>query len=230
MVSLLTSALLMFVPAGAWALASTAVLTAYAERRARIDVGEMRPTRGKVAPYFAVTLAPIVFGVLFWYLLVGIENDFGPLSGVAERLVSSLAIGFAVTVCITLAAQASIARARLGEMVGPAFGRVLPLIVVPATGQVYSVVLAFLLVGKLSSLMNGSVPPQPDVVDAVAAGFLIFGGSNLGYFGGAVASNRVSNLLSPRGFSQALVRLVVGELAPFLGLVYAFLQISAMPG
>src|SRR5213594_1792090 len=97
MVSLLTSALLLFVPAGAWALASTAVLTEYAERRARIDVRAMRPTRRKVAPYFEVTLTPIAFGVLLWYLLVGIENESGPLSGVAERLVSSLAIGFAVT-------------------------------------------------------------------------------------------------------------------------------------
>ena len=58
MVSLLTSALLLFVPAGAWALASTAVLTEYAERRARIDVRAMRPTRGRVAPYFAVTAGP----------------------------------------------------------------------------------------------------------------------------------------------------------------------------
>src|SRR5438445_5174894 len=69
MVSLLISALLLFVPAGAWALASTAVLTEYAERRARIDVRAMRPTRGRVAPYFAVTLTPIAFGVLLWYLL-----------------------------------------------------------------------------------------------------------------------------------------------------------------
>src|SRR3989442_7028476 len=86
MVSLLTSALLLFVPAGAWALASTAVLTEYAERRARIDVRAMRPTRRKVAPYFGVTLTPIAFGVLLWYLLVGIENEVGPLFGVAERL------------------------------------------------------------------------------------------------------------------------------------------------
>jgi len=230
MVSLLTSALLLFVPAGAWALASTAVLTEYAERRARIDVRAMRPTRRKVAPYFEVTLTPIAFGVLLWYLLVGIENEFGPLSGVAERLVSSLAVGFAVTACITLAAQASIARARLGEMVGPAFPRVLPLIVVPTTGPVFALVLAFLLLGNITSIVNGSLSPRPEVVDAVGAGFLIFGASNLGYLGGAVASNRVSNLLSPRGFGQALIRLVVGELAVVLALLYAFLQISAMSG
>src|SRR3989442_3614872 len=107
MVSLLTSALLLFVPAGAWALASTAVLTEYAERRARIDVRAMRPTRGKVAPYFAVTLPPIAFGVLLWYLLVGIENDFGPLSRVAERLARSLAIGLSGAACITPSRPAS---------------------------------------------------------------------------------------------------------------------------
>src|SRR5256712_10596012 len=230
MVSLLTSALLLFVPAGAWALASTAVLTEYAERRARIDVRAMRPTRRKVAPYFEVTLTPIAFGVLFRYLLVGIENEFGPLSGMAEELVSTLAIGFAVTACITLAAQASIARARLGEMVGPAFGRGLPLIVVPATGQVFALVLAFLLLGNIASIASGSLSSRPEVVDAVAAGFLVFGAPNLGYLGGAIASNRVSNLLSPRGFSQALTRLVVGEVAVVVGLLYAFLQISAMSG
>src|SRR2546422_1861973 len=99
MVSLLTSALLLFVPAGAWALASTAVLTEYAERRARIDVRAMRPTRGRVAPYFAGTLTPIAFGVLLWDLLVGIENDFGPLSRVAERLLRLLAPRFSGARC-----------------------------------------------------------------------------------------------------------------------------------
>src|SRR2546428_7424159 len=151
MVSLLISALLLFVPAGAWALASTAVLTEYAERRARIDVRAMRPTRGKVAPYFAVTLTPIAFGVLLWYLLVGIENDFGPLSGVAERLVSSLAIGFAVTVCITPAAPASIARTRLGELLGPAFPPVLPLRVRATSCPDFHPVLPFLLAGNIAS-------------------------------------------------------------------------------
>src|SRR5256712_6285184 len=147
MVSLLTPALLLFVPAGAWALASTAVLTEYAERRARIDVRAMRPTRRKVAPYFEVTLTPIAFGVLLWYLLVGIENEFGPLSGVAERLVSSLDVRFAVTARITPAVPASIARARLGEIVGPALPRALPLLAVPPTGPVFALVLAFLLPG-----------------------------------------------------------------------------------
>src|SRR6266567_898031 len=218
MVSLVTSALLLLVPAGVWVLAATAVLTEYAERRARIDVRAMRPTRGKVVLYVAVTLPPILYGLIFWFLLVGIENEFGPVSGAAERLVSSLAVGFAVTVCITPAAQASIARARLGEMVGPAFGRVLPLIVAPATGQVFALVLAFLLIGNIASIVSGSLSSRPELVDAIATGFLIFGASNLGYLGGAVASNRVSNLLSPRGFSQALSRLVVGELPVVLGL------------
>src|SRR2546426_9270072 len=101
MVSLLTSALLLFVPAGAWALASTAVLTEYAERRARIDVRAVRATRGRVAPYFAGTPTPIAFGVLLWDFLVGIENDFGPLSRVAERLARLLPLGFAANPCIT---------------------------------------------------------------------------------------------------------------------------------
>src|SRR2546425_640332 len=76
----------------------------------------------------------------------------------------------------------------------------------------------------------GTLSSRPEVVDAVAAAFLIFGASNLGYLGGALASNRVSNLLSPRGFGQALIRLVVGEVAVVVGLLYAFLQISAMSG
>ena len=113
---------------------------------------------------------------------------------------------------------------------GPAFPRVLPLIVVPTTGPVFALVLAFLLVGNITPIVNGSLSSRPEVVDAVAVAFLIFGASNLGYVGGALASNRVSNLLSPRGFGQALIRLVVGEVAVVVGLLYAFLQISAMSG
>src|SRR2546428_9066671 len=195
MVSLLTSALLLFVPAGAWALASTAVLTGSEERRAQIDGRAMRTTRRRVARYIAETLTPVAMGVLIWYFLVGLESEFGSVSGASERLVSSFAVSFAATACITLAAQASIARGRLGEMMGPAFGRVLPMIVVPATGPVYSLVLAVFLCCKPSSLLNGSPSLQPDVVDAVGAGFPIFGASNVRYFGGAIASNRVSNLL-----------------------------------
>src|SRR2546428_10195806 len=103
MVSLLTSALLLFVPAGAWALASTAVLTEYAERRARIDVRAMRPTRGRVARYIAETLTPVAMGVLIWYFLVGLESEFGSVSGASERLGRSFAGGFAGAACIQLA-------------------------------------------------------------------------------------------------------------------------------
>ncbi len=56
MVGLLISALLLFVPTGAWALAAVAVYVEYVEGRARVDVRAMQPTIGKVAPYFAVTL------------------------------------------------------------------------------------------------------------------------------------------------------------------------------
>lgn len=228
MVALLTSALLLFVPTGAWVVASTAVYPEYVERRAWIDVRSMQPTKGRVTAYFAVTLAPIAIGITIWYLVLGIENEFGSISGAAERLVSALAIGYAGTVCITLAAQASIARARLGEMVGPAFGRVLPLVVAPFTGPFFALVLSFLLLGSIPSILKGSLSPRPEVVDAVVVGFVLFAASNLGYLGGALASNRVSNLLSPRGFSQAMIRLVMGELAVVLGLVYAFLQLSAL--
>src|SRR3989442_16001244 len=123
MVSLLTSALLLFVPAGAWALASTAVLTEYAERRARIDVRAMRPTRGRVARYIAETLTPVAMGVLIWYFLVGLESEFASVSGASERLVRSFAVSLAATASITPASQASMGRGRLGGMVGAAFSR-----------------------------------------------------------------------------------------------------------
>jgi hypothetical protein len=87
-------------------------------------------------------------------------------------------------------------------MVGPAFGRVLPLVVAPATGQVFAVALAFLLLGNIASIVSGSLSSRPEVVDAVTGGFLIFGASNLGYLGGAVASNRVSNLPAPEASAK----------------------------
>src|SRR2546427_11367700 len=101
MVSLLISALLLFVPAGAWALASTAVLTEYAERRARVDVRGLGPTRGRGAPYFAGTLTPNAFGGLLLYLLVGLQKDFGPPSRGARGLAGCLPPGLCGAASLT---------------------------------------------------------------------------------------------------------------------------------
>ncbi len=228
MVALLTTTLVLLIPVGAWALAATAVATEYAERRARVDVRAMQPTIRRVAPYFAMTCLSIPIGLLIWYLVAGVESEFGPLAGAADRLVTSLAVSFALTAAITLAAQASIARARLGELVGPGRNRVVPLIAAPSTGVLFAYVLSFLMFGSLHSILDGSFAPPPGAVDSVALALLTFGIANFGYLGGAFASNRISNLVNPQAYGRAMARVVIGEIPVVLGLVYAFLQLSAL--
>jgi hypothetical protein len=228
MVALLTSTLLLLVPLGAWALASTVIYAEYADRRARVDVRAMQPTMARVAHYFAATFLSVPFGFFLWYVVSGLESEFGTLSGPAERLVTSLAISFALTAVVTLAAQVSIARLRLSEMVAPGGSRVLPLIAVPSTGVVYILVLSSLLFGSVRSILNGSLSPPPQVVDSVVLSLFLFAATNFGYLGGALASNDISNLMDSRAFVRAILRLAIGEIPVVLGLLYAFFQLSSL--
>src|SRR3990172_6679672 len=100
--------------------------------------------RGRLVTYLAVTGTTVIFGLIPWLLVNGIESDFGPPPGSMALLIFWLAISFAWTAVVATAAQVWVTQTRLRSFVGLEFARVLALVVIPNTLVIFGLVLCFL--------------------------------------------------------------------------------------
>src|SRR3989454_2564199 len=134
---------------------------------------------------------------------------------------------FSAASCAAIAAQTVIVRSRLGAFLGPGFGRVLPLSVVPTTAVVFALVLLLILLGYADSVLaGGSVAPDPPLSGAIGS-FQAFGVGPVAVSVAARFSQPIRDL-SQRGFARALLIIDVGELPVVVGLVLAFLALRAL--
>jgi hypothetical protein len=110
---------------------------------------------------------------------------------------------------------------------GTDFGRVMPIAVIPFTGTIFAMVLAFLVLGYVDGAVSQGLIPRVVDVDAAVAALQAYAVATLGFLAGALASNRIRDL-SLQGFQRALLVAVAGELPALLGLVWGFLAIGSL--
>ena len=190
------------------------------------------PSRGRVVTAGAVATAPVVLGILLWWIsqpypesLEGARGLFAPME---VDLFFTATVAFAWAAVSATLSSTLIFRARMRSVLGADFGRVLPLAVVPFTGVVFALILEFLLLGLFDGqLTTGANSIDITQVDATASAFTAFGVALAAFPVAAWVSNHVRRL-SPADYPRALVVMVAGELPALFGLVRVFLALGSL--
>lgn len=218
----------MGVPAAMWALGSVVMATAYADLKVRPLAEPARPVlRGRVPVFFALALTPAVFGLILWFLLSGLEADFGSLSGIPANLAFWCAAAFAFVSAVVVGAETWISRSRIEQFASEDFGRVLPLVVIPETAAIFALILVFLTIGVIS----GNLDRTQTITDAdawrIVMGLQVYAVTTLAYPVAVALSNRIRDFSAAREWIRALVRLELASAATIVGFVWAFWQMGA---
>ena len=220
--------LLVLVPAGALALGVVLVRSAYSELRMKDAEKAGRPSLVLVS--HAVMATSLVLGLSLWAFsqsaLSGLASASSPAADPVSSALLWSELTYAFTACAAVAGQIRILRERLGQFLGPGFGRVLPLYVIPVTSVVFAMTLGFL---TLASLFTGAWAPinlSSGAANSIVLAYQAFCGAaalqliTLGF------SNRIQDL-SGRGFSRAAILADAGQVPLILALVWVFLALGA---
>jgi len=226
--SITTTFLLLGVPAIAWAAGATVVMNAASDLRAQDPLILPAGARGRLVTYLAVTGTTVIFGLIPWLLVTGIESDFGPPAGSMALLIFWLAISFAWTAVVATAAQVWVTQTRLRSFVGLEFARVLPLVVIPNTLVIFGLVLCFLTLGRVSDPTSGWAPITNDQAGPMITALLVYAASTVGLLISTVLASWVKDLTQPRKFVRALSLTEGGVFPAILAIAWAFLQLSSV--
>jgi len=142
--------LLVVVPAVAWAVGLLVLQSARRElTRESGPQLTLEPSKARILLHLGYSAMPILLGLVLYALARPALDaiDRGSTGDVVrlEPVVLWASFAYAVAAGSTLAAQTWIVKSRLRAFLGPEFGRVLPLWVVPATGVIFALILVFLL-------------------------------------------------------------------------------------
>lgn len=148
--------LLLVVPAAAWAAGSAVIASAYGDLKSK-PLDPLSPVvPGRVGTFFAVALTPTIFGLVLWFLIAGLEADFGPLSGLPASLTFWASASFAFVSVVVVGVETWISGSRLKQYASEDFGRVLPIVVIPETAVIFSLILVFLTLGIIEGDLDGT--------------------------------------------------------------------------
>ncbi len=219
------------VPIVAWAIELLVIRGAYEEATRDLSSHGVPARPGRMYVLLAYGAFPVATGLFLWFLSKPLTDQLDASTGAAASSLQALliwaAIAYGAVAITTMAARVVVLRVRFAGVLGQDFGRVLPIWVIPFTGTVFALVLAFLVFGALDNALAGyAVPSSSDANTAVVA-LQIYAVTTLGYLVGSLLSNRVKDL-SASGFGRALTFAVPCELPAVLGLVWAFLAIGAL--
>ncbi len=197
-------------PAVAYAVAITWFRAAMRSVALR-EVGFLR--RPEVVTRFFVYTAqlavPIVIGVLLLVLALPFASDPGSVSAVR-----SVAVMFAITSALTIVSGAWIVAHRAAVAFGEdSFGRVMTLQVMPTTTAVFSLLVAFMVFGKLPGPFDAGPATTAMTAGALAAPLM------------AALANR-EETLDVAGFGRAVIAAAVGEVPLIVALVVALQSIG----
>ncbi len=224
--------LLIVVPAIVWVIALFALQSA----RGKLErEGPPKPaqesSRGRILAYLGYSGIPVLFGLVLYALARPALDaiDRGATGTVArlESLQLWASFAFSVASCSAITAQTWIVRSRLRAFVGSAFGRVLPLSVVPATAVVFALILVLLLLAYVDSVLAGGPAASDSALSGAIGSFQAFAVGTVAFPVAARFSNRVRDL-SQRGFTRAILIMEVGELPVLVGLVQTFLALRSL--
>jgi len=224
--------LLVVVPAVAWAVG---LLVLQSARRELVrDSGPqptLEPSKARILLHLGYSAMPILLGLVLYALARPALDaiDRGSTGDVVrlEPLMLWASFAYAVAACSTLAAQTWIVKSRLRAFLGPEFGRVLPLWVVPTTGVIFALILVFLLLAYAASVLAGVPVASDSALSGATASFQAFALGTVAFPVAAGFSNRVRNL-NQRGFMRAILIMELGELPVLVGLVQAFLALGSL--
>ena len=224
--------LLVVVPAIAWTVALLVLQSARGElaRESALQPTQ-EPSKARVLLHFGYSAMPILLGLVLYALARPALDaiDRGSTADVVrlEPLVLWASFVYAVAAGSVLAAQTWIVKSRLRAFLGPEFGRVLPLWVVPATGVIFALIVVFLLLAYVDSVLAGVPVASDSAVSGATASFQAFALGTVAFPVAAGFSNRVRNL-NQRGFMRAILIMELGELPVLVGLVQAFLALGSL--
>lgn len=217
------------VPVLAGTGASVAVSSAYSDLRSRPAEGDaFASARARLPVFFVLAAVPFLFGLSLWFLVSGLEQDYGALQGPSYTVVFWMAAGYASVAVLALLSQAWLARARLREFISVQFGRVLPVLVVPNTSLVFAMVLVFLALGRLSGFLAAPSTLSSAAVEQFAAVFQVFAVSAMANPVGIGLSLRVRDLTTSQGFVRSLSFADIATVAPLAALLWGFLQLGSL--
>ncbi len=178
----------------------------------------------------AVMATPLVLGLSLWAFSQPALSGLSSVSGPAADHVSSALLWseltYAFTACAAVAGQVWVLRARLVQFVGPGFGRVLPLYVIPVTSVVFAMTLAFLTLGSLFSDTWAPINLSSGAADSIVSAYQVFCAAAFLQMMTLGFSNRIQDL-SGRGFSRTVILADVGEVPLVLALVWVFLALGS---
>lgn len=221
--------LLLVLPFIAWAVGASVVWFSFSDLRVR---GLRTPSRGssegRVLVALTLTATKIIFGLVLWFLVTSLESRFRPLGVAENHVLLWMGIGFSWAVLVAVFSATWTARWRIGQLAGDEFGRVLPLLAVWNALVIFSLIVNFLLLGRVSGVLDeagGLTASQASQLISVAQ---VSAMSTLGAPIAAVLSAAVGDISSPRLFMSAVVRTEIGTVPPILGLVWAFLQLGGL--
>lgn len=219
--------LFLVLPAFAWAVGAVVVGAAYSDLRARGPPVVSRGTPlGRVAAYHMVTAMSVVFGLVPWLLIAGLEASYGPLGNAENSVFRWMGLGFSLTVVAAIGSAAWTARVRIDQLAGEGFARAMPLVVVWTTLVLFSLVVNLLVLGQMSTTLEDagslSMLEEAQLVSAIQG----YAASTLVAPLGAALSARVRELSSTSQFVSAVARAEVGTMPSVAGLVWAFLRIG----
>ncbi len=229
MPDLLVTFLLLGVPLLAGVAGSVLVWSSYSDFRARsAEPDSTALARARLPVFFALAAVPLAFGLVPWFLLSGLENDYGALQGPSYTVVLWIAVSFATVAVLVVASQAWLARSRLREFISIQFGRVLPAMVIPNSSLVFALVLSFLAIGRLSDSLT-----HPPVLSEAAANqmvlvFQVYALAALSNPVGIGLSFRVRDITTTQGFTRMLMLAEVAGFLPIVALVWGFLQLGSI--
>ncbi len=224
--------LLVVVPAVAWAVGLLVLRSARREfTRASGPQPTLELSKARILLHLGYSAMPILLGLVLYTLARPALDaiDRGSAGDVLrlESLVLWASFAYAVAAGSTLAAQTWIVKSRLRAFLGPEFGRVLPLWVVPATGVIFALIVVFLLLAYVDSVLAGVPAASDSAVSGATASFQAFALGTVAFPVAAGFSNRVRNL-NQRGFMRAILIMELGELPVLVGLVQAFLALGSL--
>jgi hypothetical protein len=223
--------LLIVVPFVAWLIALLSLQSAREDLAREGPDATHQTSTGRILVFLGYSGTPVIFGVISYDLARPVLDAIDALAtGSVVRLEPLLlwaSFAFSVASCAAIVAQTAIVRSRLGAFLGPGFGRVLPLSVVPTTAVVFALVLLLILLGYADSVLAGGPVASDPALSGAIGSFQAFGVGTVAFPVAAGFSNRIRDL-SQRGFARALLIMDVGELPVVVGLVLAFLALRSL--
>src|SRR5712692_7993649 len=223
---------LVLIPAAAAVIAWIVLMQSALATRRELSANRVSSAMRPIVIACAVVAAPVVLGVVLWWIVAPIVDTFyGP-----ERYAPSEAVLLdAATVAYGCAALSStlsavlVFRGRMRAMLSTDLGRVLPVALIAFTGVVFAQVIGIRLVAVLSAQLHGLVIIDITTIPSATTAFQAFTLALVAFPVAAWFSNKVK-YLSGRGFALALIVMEAGEIPVLLGLVQSLLAIEALRG